>query len=260
MSEPIYTKQCTKCKEIKPLSEFYKDKNRKDGLYPQCKQCEKERGRKKYNNSKEKIQYNRNINKDKIRISNRLRYIKNSEKIKYDARIYRNSPALYTPYAHQLTIEESPRLAEDGVSLECLCKYCGDYHKPTNSDVLGRIKALHGRKDRTSSNNLYCSESCKQSCGTYNQKKYPKGFNEDNTSREVQPELRKLVLARDNYQCQKCGKGKDETELHCHHSEGVEINPIESADMDICFILCKKCHNDLHTESWCSMRRQDCLV
>ena len=32
-------KQCTGCKEVKPLSEFYKDKYRKDGLTARCKQC-----------------------------------------------------------------------------------------------------------------------------------------------------------------------------------------------------------------------------
>ena len=57
-----------------------------------------------------------------------------------------------------------------------------------------------------------------------------------------------------------CGKGKDEAPLHCHHSEGIEINPIESADIDICFTLCKECHNELHKESWCDMRRRPCEV
>ena len=33
------TKVCSKCKEEKPISEFCRDKRRKDGLYPQCKLC-----------------------------------------------------------------------------------------------------------------------------------------------------------------------------------------------------------------------------
>lgn len=32
-------KQCSKCKEIKSLDHFYKNKNYKDGLYYQCKTC-----------------------------------------------------------------------------------------------------------------------------------------------------------------------------------------------------------------------------
>lgn len=40
------TKTCTKCKEEKPLDEFYEDR-RKDGRHsPQCKECTKARGKK----------------------------------------------------------------------------------------------------------------------------------------------------------------------------------------------------------------------
>lgn len=39
MSEPIKTKRCHKCNEIKPLSEFSKDKKGKNGLLCQCKKC-----------------------------------------------------------------------------------------------------------------------------------------------------------------------------------------------------------------------------
>lgn len=32
-------KKCSKCKKFKSLSEFHKDKSRKNGSYPQCKKC-----------------------------------------------------------------------------------------------------------------------------------------------------------------------------------------------------------------------------
>ncbi len=35
-------KRCTKCKKIKPLTEFYKDKNAKDGHMCRCKVCRDE--------------------------------------------------------------------------------------------------------------------------------------------------------------------------------------------------------------------------
>ena len=34
-------KKCTKCGEIKPHSEFHKDKSRKDGYATSCKSCRK---------------------------------------------------------------------------------------------------------------------------------------------------------------------------------------------------------------------------
>lgn len=36
------TKRCVKCKIEKPPSDFYKDKSKKDGLTPQCKNCRNE--------------------------------------------------------------------------------------------------------------------------------------------------------------------------------------------------------------------------
>lgn len=39
MSETIISKQCSRCKQPKPLSEFYKDKTTKDGYYYYCKKC-----------------------------------------------------------------------------------------------------------------------------------------------------------------------------------------------------------------------------
>ena len=35
----MITKRCSKCKEIKPLSEFSTDRSRKDGLQFHCKKC-----------------------------------------------------------------------------------------------------------------------------------------------------------------------------------------------------------------------------
>lgn len=35
----LATKQCTKCKETKPASEFYRNRRRPDGLQDQCKPC-----------------------------------------------------------------------------------------------------------------------------------------------------------------------------------------------------------------------------
>ena len=41
MSEPIITKRCSHCKEIKGISEFSKNKFASDGIHYQCKTCRK---------------------------------------------------------------------------------------------------------------------------------------------------------------------------------------------------------------------------
>lgn len=123
------------------------------------------------------------------------------------------------------------------------CVYCGNIFTPDVIAVRARLATIKGK--RVGESNFYCSYGCKKACPTYNQKRWPKGFKLA-TSREVQPELRKLVLARDNYKCQICDAGINESELHCHHIEAVSKNPIESADIDNCIILCKKHHKQVH--------------
>ncbi len=75
-------KRCSKCKIEKELEEFYNDKVKKDGKYPQCKECVKEY-RKKH---KEKIKIHdkkfREENKEKLTIYAKQYREKNTEKIK----------------------------------------------------------------------------------------------------------------------------------------------------------------------------------
>jgi len=144
---------------------------------------------------------------------------------------------------------ECRRNKEDNNVLEVKCMYCDKWYIPIYRSVQRKIETINGQ--RSGECNLYCSDECKRACPTYGQILYPKDF-KLNTSREVQPELRKLVLNRDNYTCQKCNATN--VELHCHHYEGIEVNPVESADMDQCIILCKQCHNNIHKKDKCGIK------
>lgn len=206
-------KQCTKCKDWKELDDFSKQKSTKDGLQYICKQCNKEY----YKNNKEQNKKYRENNKE-----------------------YYKSNAKYETYKDKLTIDESSKVSKDGISLEVKCRYCGKYFIPTNTQVRNRIGALNGTMNGDMS--LYCSDGCKSECPIYNQIKWPKGFKQV-TSREVQPELRQMVLLRDNYTCQECGATDT---LHCHHIYPLNESPITSADMDECETLCKICHKWVH--------------
>lgn len=71
-------KKCPKCGEVKPLSEYHKNKNRKDGLQVWCKSCRCVMDR-KY----------RKANSEKIVKQQREWYMANSEKVAKQCRKYR---------------------------------------------------------------------------------------------------------------------------------------------------------------------------
>ena len=169
----------------------------------------------------------------------------------------RNIP-LYDTYASQIEYaEEVRRCPDDKNILEVKCSYCGKWYIPKQTSIRSRIQSLNG--NMMGENRLYCSTSCKKECPIYRKSKF--SAEENNTkqySREVQPELRQMVFERDNYTCQKCGNEKS---LHCHHITGIELNPVESADIDNCITYCKKCHKKVHKQDGCKrsdMRRKKC--
>jgi len=154
-----------------------------------------------------------------------------------------NNIPVYDLYAHQIDWCESVRRSKsDRNILEVKCAYCGKWYVPTIFNINSRKHAAEGNKNYLGEQRLYCSDGCKQECPTYRKQKWPKGFR-ISTSREVQPELRQMVLERDNYECQKCGSTEC---LHCHHLKGIHWEPLESADVDMCMTLCKSCHIKEH--------------
>ena len=165
--------------------------------------------------------------------------------------------ASYDTFVERLSpYHKTSLIIKDGIRvLGVECKYCGKIFPPTRTQVDNRILVING--NYTGANNFYCSDSCKEACPTYRKIKYPKGFKKS-TSREVQPQLRKLVLKRDNYKCQICEATTDEEQLHCHHITGVEKNPIESADIDNCITLCKSCHKKVHKLPDCGYHELIC--
>ena len=191
--------------------------------------------------NKEKAKAYKEANKEKIAEQMKAYREANKEKIAEQDKTYREANALYNSYKN--TFFGEFKEGENGILL-VKCKYCNKWFSPTNSEVKSYFQ--YGTS-------LYCSNGCKKSCPTYNVVKYERGFRQ-NTSREVQPELRKLVLERDNWTCQKCGANKDDditVTLHCHHIDPVKNNPIESADMDNCVTLCKACHKEVHKQKGC---------
>ena len=163
---------------------------------------------------------------------------------------------LYDTFANQINYAEKVR-NNDG-RLEVKCTYCGKWFMPKTTNVQNRIGSLNGYYK--GENRLYCSTTCKKECPIYRKQKY--SAEENNTkqySREVQPELRQMVLKRDNYTCQN-PECKATESLHCHHKEGIRWEPLESADIDMCITYCKDCHKAVHKKDGCGYYEMRCAV
>ena len=154
----------------------------------------------------------------------------------------------YSVYSDKLDSYETIRKQNNIDVLEARCAYCGRWYTPRYLEIRSRLVAIDNLNQGEC--RLYCSENCKQACPTYRQQKYPKGF-KHLSSREVDPYLRKMVLERDNWTCQICGKTINEAQLHCHHMDPATQNPIFQNDMDSCITLCKGCHKMVHRQHGC---------
>jgi hypothetical protein len=162
----------------------------------------------------------------------------------------------YDSYSHKLEpYEETRRCPDDENILEVRCYHnkCNKWFIPSRSLVDNRVQTIKGNKENRL---FYCSDECRQKCYVFGKHITTLiNNNVDIKIRKDQPDLRNIVFERDNWTCQKCNSSK---ELHCHHFEGIEINPIESADIDNCITLCKKCHKEVHKQDGCKYNQLRC--
>ena len=116
------TKRCSRCGEVKPTTDYYRDRSRSDGLQNYCKPCDNARkGRFRSNNqeresAKRSEEYKRN--KDKEREHGRAWYRKNSG----EAWFKEKGRAWRLNFKYGLTIEALQSLIK-GQDNKCKC--CG---------------------------------------------------------------------------------------------------------------------------------------
>jgi 5-methylcytosine-specific restriction endonuclease McrA len=166
----------------------------------------------------------------------------------YKGGVIKSGLSIYDTHESVLKFYEEIRKQEGTGMLEVKCTYCGQWYTPTYSSVTNRLVAINNLNK--GEQRLYCSENCKQVCPTYRKRKYPRGF-KHTSSREVSTYLRQMVMERDNWECQICGKTVEEIQLHCHHMDPAAQNPMFQNDMNSCITLCKDCHKKVHKQHGC---------
>ena len=192
--------------------------------------------------------------KRKLSIVAKKRFAINKNNPNYKGGVEKLGIPLFDTFASQLDyVEDVKLIVKNGFKLLGVkCSYCGKWFVPTLIAVRGRLAALkQDPKGRTyGEGRFYCSENCKQACPIYCKRKYPRGFKHA-SPREIDPYLRQLVLKRNNWTCQICGKTIKETQLHVHHMDPATQNPMFQNDMDSCITLCKDCHKMVHKQYGC---------
>jgi hypothetical protein len=239
------------------ISNFSKDNSRKHGHVSHCKTCVDKHHEKVKDHRNEINKKYYQENKEKISKHHSEYRESNREKLLEISKVYQKKLALYNTYINQISLYEETRQDPDNIELiQVKCNKCENWFNPTNIQVFARIKAIEGFHSAGTENRLYCSDNCKQTCSVFAQKKYSSnGKKSNNKRRPLQSQLRELVLERDNNTCQLCGSTED---LICHHFTGVEQNPIESADVDNCITVCKKCDKRIHSQNGCKPIQLSC--
>jgi len=178
--------------------------------------------------------------------------------VTWKTKYYKDEIPLYDTYSSQIDwCEECRRNTEDENILEVKCSYCGKWFIPNSNKVNNRLQYLKGNEKYEGEFRFYCSEGCSKACPIYG-KRTKTLMKEDairagrlnwlELNREIQPQIRQMVLKRDEYTCQKCSSID---ELHCHHIYPVATDPLLSADIDNCITLCVECHKEVHQQDGC---------
>lgn len=106
MTDDIIHKTCSKCKANLPLSEFNKDKSKRDGLRSSCKACKKSNNRAYYAANREKCLGQQKAhyaaNRGKRLEDMKAYYEANREKRQEDMRAYQKAnPEVYSAAQHR---------------------------------------------------------------------------------------------------------------------------------------------------------------
>ena len=151
MNRPSYLlfKKCNKCGEILHISKFYKNKEGRYGVRPDCKECHNKRSKKFYKENKndkgfqEKRKQYREEHKEEINIKKREYYENNKEDIsEYKKKYRKDNPEKFFNHFNNRRLKEENQ--GDGITKEqwkemmdffnWTCAYSGEYLGGDNKD------------------------------------------------------------------------------------------------------------------------------
>lgn len=141
-------KRCSKCGELKPLSEFYRRESSKDGYRSECKSCNTAQNKKYYRDHQETEKTRRREyykkNQPKILAKDKTRYNQRKEVRKKQ----------YKNYAACVNKPSCPAVGQRGAEFVIMsCPVCGTTFRRRQAT----IDWAYEKKGQT---NFYCSREC----------------------------------------------------------------------------------------------------
>ena len=205
---------------------------------------------------KDKKRYYRE-NKEKVKAVKKEYATNNKEKIKARRKEHNRQLAKYSTCGDRL-FADTARCADDGF-LEVICKTCGTFFKPTNSQVSGRVSGLRTGKGEC---HFYCSEECKRSCSVFRRKSSVLMRADMVAAGHIAPDLHggfynehelhiwsEKVKEGAGSTCEICGATGV---LHAHHINPKTKYPEQALDPANGVCLCPECHHRVgHSSSGC---------
>ena len=141
MSEAIITKCCSKCKQVKPISEFYKNKAKKDGYQCSCKICKEVVNRKYARTEKGKQSQKRHFQTEKGKQTKRRykqtkkskeaqkRYIQSKKgRVSREKYYYKNKFKVQARSSVSYAVKTGKLPRPDFLQCSCCPKQAQEYH------------------------------------------------------------------------------------------------------------------------------------
>ena len=257
-------KVCTHCGELKHINKYYKDKQKQDNLSSRCKKC---------------IYIKKDIVKNKKAkrcvleqefLGMKFGFLTvesiNREHEKNDKHIYYNCKCIC---GKNVVVPKT--LLKNGKRTSCGCKGENNLKGKTHYMLTAVSNAYHKEdgmlyidvvcscgKEKTIPKQYFFNDNVK-SCGHYNKEKeglkgekHPnwnpnltekdRKANNSRSSEKMYRNTRKLVLKRDDYTCQCCGK-KNKKGMRVHHLNSFSTHKNERYDLNNLITLCDHCHD-----------------
>ena len=166
------TKKCNKCKCVKNLDNFYRNKSRKDGHDTWCKECSNEYSKKYYNKNSDKIKRRIKQWNEKIKTNSIYSYIKRyltKRKAVINASVediiglYNKNPNCYycgksldyteISFDHKIPLSRNGTKTIDNIALSC--KNCNFFkHTMTDIEFISFLKEFRKQLNNHFSNTM----------------------------------------------------------------------------------------------------------